>query len=76
MYLVSTVGGYSMIITCQYRIMKYMAHHGSSMHETARQRHAYINKALVAMVSVMAVLELGAGVDRTGSWYGLYDNGT
>ncbi|KAH7721157.1 7TM GPCR protein [Aphelenchoides avenae] len=62
MYLVSTVGGYSMIIVCQYRIMKYLKHYGSSMHETARQRHAYINKALVAMVSVEDVEELGLAV--------------
>lgn len=51
MYMISTVGGYSIVVWCQYKIFAYLKSHGKSMHERTRRAHAEVNRALIILVS-------------------------
>lgn len=50
MYMVSTIGGYTVIVTCQYKIMKYLRERRHLMSSATRRMNDELNRALVALV--------------------------
>lgn len=51
MYLISSAGGYAIIVYSQVGVVKYLKRHGTSMRESTRKTHAEVNRALIALVS-------------------------
>ncbi|KAH7680294.1 hypothetical protein AAVH_41331, partial [Aphelenchoides avenae] len=49
MYLVSTIGGYAIIVWSQVSIFSYLRRHGAAMHERTRKAHAAANRALTVL---------------------------
>ncbi|KAI1699171.1 serpentine type 7TM GPCR chemoreceptor str domain-containing protein [Ditylenchus destructor] len=49
MYIVSVIGGYSVIIWCEIRMMAYLRQFGTSFRENTRKQHKEVNRALVAL---------------------------
>ncbi|KAH7718233.1 STR-94 protein [Aphelenchoides avenae] len=49
MYMVSTIGGYTVIVTCQYKIMKYLRERRHLMSSATRRMNDELNRALVAL---------------------------
>lgn len=51
-YSASSVGGYTIVIYCQSKIMAFTTQHGSSFNPSTRRMNQDINRALVALVSM------------------------
>ncbi|KAI1699169.1 serpentine type 7TM GPCR chemoreceptor srd domain-containing protein [Ditylenchus destructor] len=48
-YTVSTVGGYVIILWCEYKIIKELNQFGGNMQESTRQLHVEVHRALIAL---------------------------
>ncbi|KAH7693372.1 7TM GPCR protein, partial [Aphelenchoides avenae] len=59
MYMISTVGGYSIVVWCQYKIFAYLKSHGKSMHERTRRAHAEVNRALIILAITPLISSIG-----------------
>ncbi|KAH7708215.1 hypothetical protein AAVH_24527 [Aphelenchoides avenae] len=49
MYTVSILGGYSLVIWCQYRMLKFLRYGSDKMTERTRKSHAEVNRALIVL---------------------------
>lgn len=49
-YTVSILGGYSLVVWCQYRMLKYLRCSADRMTEKTRKSHAEVNRALIVLV--------------------------
>ncbi|KAI1699987.1 serpentine type 7TM GPCR chemoreceptor srd domain-containing protein [Ditylenchus destructor] len=48
-YTTTTVGGYAIILWCEYKIIKELGHFGGNMQESTRQLHVEVHRALIAL---------------------------
>ncbi|KAI1697826.1 serpentine type 7TM GPCR chemoreceptor srd domain-containing protein [Ditylenchus destructor] len=48
-YSTTIVGGYSIILWCEYKIIKELGEFGDNMRESTRQLHAEVHRALIAL---------------------------
>ncbi|KAI1697829.1 serpentine type 7TM GPCR chemoreceptor str domain-containing protein [Ditylenchus destructor] len=56
-YTTSTVGGYAIILWCEYKIMKELRHFGANMRESTRRLHVEVHRALIALAVAPLIVQ-------------------
>ncbi|KAH7694660.1 hypothetical protein AAVH_38289 [Aphelenchoides avenae] len=57
--MITLLGGYGIVVWCQYKIIGHMQRHGKSIRESTRRTHADINRAMIALALSPLLTSMG-----------------